>query len=310
MKRRDFFKRATLAGISTGLTFSGLRAALAESKMEVESTPDMVAVMGGEPDVMLEKALAEMGGIGQYVKAGNKVVIKPNIGWDRAPELAANTNPILVAAMVKQCLSAGAKEVVVFDHTCDTWDKCYENSGIKAAVNTAGGIMISGNDESMYKEVANPKGVMLKSAKVHKVLLECDVWFNMPVLKHHSGAKMSVAMKNLMGIVFDRQYFHRNDLQQCIADSCLLIKKPALNIVDAYRIMHRNGPQGISEKDVATLKTLIVSPDIVAVDTASIKLFNQVKKMPIETVGHIAKAEEHKLGTQKIESLNVKRIKL
>lgn len=299
-----------MSGVASGFSFAGLSAALAEKTTVVEKVPDMVAVMGGEPAEMLDKALAELGGIGNYVKAGQKVVIKPNIGWDRTPQLAANTNPELVAAMVKHCLKAGAKEVVVFDHTCDQWQKCYENSGIEKAVKAAGGKIVPGNDESMYKEVANPKGVKLKNAKIHEALLGCDVWFNMPVLKNHGGAKMSVAMKNLMGIVWDRGYFHKNDLQQCIADSCLIIKRPALNIVDAYRAMKSNGPQGRSEADVVSLKTLIVSPDIVAVDTASIKLFNQVKPMPIETVGHIAHGEAHKLGSQNIDKLNVKRIKL
>lgn len=310
MKRRDFIRRATFSGLASSLSFSGLQAALTGNQTVVEKAPDMVAVMGGEPAVMLQKALTELGGIGQFVKSGQKVVIKPNIGWDRTPNLAANTNPELVAEMVKQCLAAGAKEVVVFDHTCDQWQKCYENSGIEKAVKAAGGKIVPGNDESMYREAAIPNGVKLKSAKIHEAILDCDVWFNMPVLKNHGGAKMSIAMKNLMGIVWDRGFFHKNDLQQCIADSCTITKKPALNIVDAYRIMKSNGPQGRSEADVAMLKSLIVSTDIVAVDTAAIKLFNQVKPMAIEQVGHVAKAEAHRLGTQNIDKLNVKRIKI
>jgi len=117
-------------------------------------------------------------------------------------------------------------------------------------------------------------------------------------------------MKNYMGIVWDRKYFHSNDLQQCIADSCTWEKKPALNIIDAYRCMTKNGPQGRSVSDTAMLKALIVSPDIVAADTAAVGLFNQVETMNINDVGHILQGEKLNLGTQNIKGLNVKRIKI
>lgn len=306
MKRRNFIKGLTFSGLTAGLSIGNLQA----ESLAVQKEADLVAVMGGEPDVMLRRAMEEMGGIGKYVKKGNKVVIKPNIGWDKAPEMAANTNPILVKELVKQCLSAGASEVLVFDHTCDNWQRSYKNSGIEDAVKEAGGKIVPGNDESMYKEVDLPKGVTLKKAKIHQALLDCDVWFNVPVLKNHGGAKMTISMKNLMGIVWDRQVFHRSNLDQCIADSCTLVKKPALNIVDAYRVLKANGPQGKSEADVATLKTLLVSPDFVAIDTAAIKFFNQVQEMDINRVGYIAKAEELGLGISDLDKLNVKRIKL
>ena len=306
MKRRNFIKGLTFSGLTAGLSIGNLQA----EPLAVQKDADLVAIMGGEPDIMLRRALEEMGGIGKYVKKGNKVVIKPNIGWDKAPEMAANTNPILVKELVKQCLSAGAVEVLVFDHTCDNWQRSYKNSGIEDAVKEAGGKIVPGNDESMYKEVDLSKGVTLKKAKIHQALLDCDVWFNVPVLKNHGGAKMTISMKNLMGIVWDRQIFHRSNLDQCIADSCTLLKKPALNIVDAYRVLKTNGPQGKSEADVATLKTLLVSPDFVAVDTAAIKFFNQVQEMDVNRVGYIAKAEELGIGVSDLNKLNVKRIKL
>jgi len=309
MKRRDFIKATAAVGVAA-LTFDQLQAAITQNQIKVESAPDMVAVMGGEPAQLLERALAEMGGIGKYVKKGQTVVIKPNIGWDKKPDFAANTNPELVEALIKQCFKAGAKKVSVFDHTCDNWQKCYESSGIEKAAKAAGATVLPGNDESYYKEVAIPQGLKLKSAKIHQALLEADVWFNVPVLKNHGGAKMSIAMKNYMGIVWDRGFFHSNDLQQCIADACTWSKKPALNIVDAYRCMRKYGPQGRSISDTSVLKTLIVSTDIIAADTAAIGLFNQVETMDIHTVGHVAKGEKLNLGTQNIDKLNVKRIKL
>ena len=309
MERRSFLKTAAVASVAA-LTFDKLQAAINTSTLMIESTPDMVAIMGGEPADLLERALKEMGGIGKYVKNGQTVVIKPNIGWDKKPDFAANTNPQLIEALIKQCFKAGAKKVMVFDHTCDNWQKCYQNSGIETAAKAAGATVLPGNDEVYYKDVKLPLGVKLKSMKVHQALIDADVWFNVPVLKNHGGAKMSIAMKNYMGIVWDRGFFHSNDLQQCIADSCTWSKKPALNIVDAYRCMRKNGPQGRSVSDTSLLKTLIISTDIVAVDTAAIGLFNQVEKMDINQVGHIANGEKLKLGTQKIDNLNVKRVKL
>lgn len=310
MKRRDFLKTSVMAGAAFSLNFERLHAALATNTMAVEKAPDMVAVMGGEPEVMLDKALEALGGIGNYIKKGQKVVIKPNIGWDRTPELAGNTNPKLVKALVRKCLDAGASKVTVFDHTCDNWQKCYESSGIAAAVKEAGGIVMPGNDEKYYKPVSLPMGKNLKETKIHEALIEADAWINVPVLKNHGGAKLTCAMKNYMGIVWDRGFFHGNDLQQCIADICTWSKKPVLNIVDAYRIMHQNGPQGKSAADVATLKSLIVSPNIVAIDTAALGLFNQVKKLDMAAVGHIRNGEAFNLGTTSLDKLTIKRIKL
>lgn len=310
MKRRDFFKSAAVASLATILNPTELTAGTTKNNVSVQSTPDMVAVMGGEPEEMLLRAMKELGGIGKYVKKGQKVVIKPNIGWDRTPELAANTNPELVGALVKLCKSAGASEILVFDHTCHNWQKSYTNSGIEEAVTSAGGKMVPGNDETYYLDVDIPNGVNLQKTKIHKAILECDVWFNVPILKHHGGAKNTISMKNLMGIVWDRKFFHSNDLHQCIADTATMSKKPALNIVDAYRVLKTNGPQGKSESDVVMLKSLIISADFVAADTAAMKMFSQVRPTEMSDVRYIALAEKLNVGTQNLEKLNVKKIKM
>lgn len=310
MDRRKFLKVAVLAGAASALDFTGMKKLMAQGQPTVASTPDMVAVMGGTPAAMLDRMLQEYGGIGKFVKKGDKVVIKPNIGWDRTPELAANTNPDIIATLVKRCMEAGASQVHVFDHTCDEWNACYRKSGIKAAVEAAGGTMIPGNDESYYVDVTIPAGVKLKSAKVHRSLEQCDVWFNVPVLKHHGGAKMTCSMKNYMGIVWDRGIFHRTDLQQCIADINTYRKKPALHIVDAYRTIVQNGPQGKGPEDVVSTGGLIASKDPVAADAAALAMFNQAKPMTLKDASHILRGEELKLGTTKLESLNIKRVKL
>jgi uncharacterized protein (DUF362 family) len=313
MKRRDFLRTGAMmgAGAAISLNFDKLQAALQTNTLAVEAVPDLVAVMGGEPEAMLDKALEALGGIGHFVKKGQKIVIKPNIGWDRTPERAGNTNPQLIGALTKKCLEAGASKVTVFDHTCDDWKKCYASSGIESAVKAAGGVVVPGNDAKYYsQEVPLPKGISLKSIKVHDALIEADAWINVPILKNHGGAKLSCAMKNLMGIVWDRRFFHSNDLQQCIADVCTWNKKPVLNIVDSYRLLFQNGPQGKSEADVATVKSLIASKDIVAIDTAALQFFNQVKKLELAAVKHIELGQSHQLGSTDLNKLTIKRIKI
>ena len=306
MKRRYFLKAVALTGVAATFKWSDGLEIMAQNVKGY----DLVAVLGGDPVTMFRKAIGELGGMGKFVKKGQKVCVKPNIGWDRTPELAANTNPELVGEIIKQCLAAGAKEVVVFDHTCDEWRKCYKNSGIEEAVQNAGGKIMPAHEESYYREVDLPNGVNMKSTKIHQAILDSDVWINVPVLKMHGGAKMSISLKNLMGIVWDRRYFHSHNLQQCIADCNTLSKKPVLNIVDGYRVIKSNGPQGRTESDVALAKGLFISPDSVAVDTAAIKFYNQISAMDLSNVEHVGKAEELKIGTTKIESLNVKRIKV
>ncbi|MCL2118198.1 MAG: DUF362 domain-containing protein [Planctomycetaceae bacterium] len=312
MKRKDFLKTVTLAGAAAATgTWNGINV-FAQTNEEKNGECELAMVMGGEPDVMFQKAIAAFGGMGKFVKSGQKVVIKPNIGWNRTPELAANTNPILVGEMVKQCKEAGAAEVAVFDRTVDAWQTAYKASGIEDAVKAAGGIVLPSGDEADYREVNLPEGVVLKKAKIHKALLDCDVWFNVPILKTHGGAKLTISLKNYMGIVWDRRIMHSDGLHQCIADSATFVKRPALNVIDAYRAMKANGPRGVSEADAVTLKSLIVSPDIVAADTAAMNLFNQipgVEQMDLGMVEHIKMAEKLGLGSTDLGKLKVERIR-
>jgi Uncharacterized conserved protein len=308
MERRNFLKTAVLGSIATALQLKPNNVDAAQAQAD---NTDIVAIMGGEPDQMYKRAISEIGGIKKFIKKGDKVVIKPNIGWDKAPEMAADTNPILIGAIVKDCVAAGASQVLVFDHTCDSdFKSCYKRSGIEDEVVKAGGKMAFANDEKYYKEVDLPKGIRMKRAKIHEEILNCDKWINVPVLKNHGGAKMTISMKNYMGIVWDREYFHSNNLQQCIADACTFSKKPVLNIVDAYRIMTQNGPKGKSVNDVVLAKALFMSQDIVAVDSAAIKFFAQFKDMDIERVGHIALGEASNIGTSELSKLKIKKIKL
>lgn len=311
MERRDFIKTLAVAGAAITVHRAEAMDVLAQTFTNAAGKKvDMVAVMGGEPEVMFRRAIEELGGMKAFIKPGQKVAVKPNIGWDKVPELAGNTNPKLVAEIVKQCLAAGAKEVTVFDHTCDDWQKCYKNSGIEDAAKAAGAKVMPAHLETYYRKVSLPQGKKMTSAKVHQAILDSDVWINVPILKNHGGANLTISMKNHMGIVWDRGFFHSNDLQQCIADICTMQKKAVLNVVDAYRILKTNGPRGRSASDVVLTKGLFISQDIVAVDTAAAKFFNQVREMPLDTVSHLANGQALKLGTMDLDKLNIKRIKI
>ena len=306
MKRRDFIKKSISAGVAAtaAVSVSGYKSVLA-SQVQDSSAYDLVAIKGGEPGEMFNKAIEALGGIGNFVKKGQKVLVKPNIGWDAVPERAANTNPALISEIIKQCLNAGAKDVYVFDHTCNEWTYCYKNSGIEKAVKDAGGKIVPGNSESYYQNVKIENGNLLKEVKEHELVLESDVFINVPVLKNHNAAKLSIAMKNLMGIVWDRGLWHSKDLHACIAEYAAY-RKPDLNVIDAYNVMKRNGPRGVSTADVLKMQYQIISTDMVAADAASTKLFGQDP----DEIRYITLADELKAGTKNLDNLNIKRIAL
>ncbi|WP_352422831.1 DUF362 domain-containing protein [Proteiniphilum sp.] len=313
MDRRNFLRAVALTGAAlTTVKETDAMSVLTQSFETADATKkyDLVAVMGGEPEAMFRKAISEIGGMGNFISKGDKVCVKPNIGWDQPVEMAANTNPKLVAEIIKQCFDAGASEVTVFDHSCDDWRKSYDSSGIEEAAKKAGAKVMPAHQESYYKTVSLPKGRSLKTAKIHQAIVDSDKWINVPVLKNHGGAQLTISMKNYMGIVWDRGYFHANDLQQCIADVCTYSKKPVLNIVDAYRLMKTSGPRGKSLSDVVLSKGMFISQDIIAVDTAAANFFNQAREMPLKNVTHISKGEELGIGTMQLDNLNIRRLRI
>ncbi len=310
--RRDFVKTSLALGAS--LSLSGhLNSLFAADPSPLPPTPSgtngpkpvLAAIRDGDRPAMLDKALGELGGIQAFVKPGQTVVIKPNIGWNAPPERGANTHPSLVGHLVALCVAAGAKSVSVFDNTCDKWELTYATSGIEKAARDAGAIISNGKDETLYREVAIPEGVKLKSAKVHSLILDSDVFINVPVLKHHHATEMTASMKNLMGIVWDRGSWHRTDLHQSIAD-LLTLTKPALNIIDAYHPMVRNGPRGKTVDDCVEMRTLLASTDIVAIDAAAARRLGHAP----DHVTHVKIGHQMKLGRMDLENIDIRRHKL
>ena len=306
MKRRDFFIKSVGAGLAAGAAFSMGGYNKLWASPALAAAYDMVAIMGGEPDAMFDKGISALGGITNFVKKGQTVVIKPNIGWDKTPEMAANTNPLLIKRIVEHCIRAGARKVYVFDHTISNWVKSYKNSGIEKAAKDAGAKIVPANTENYYHEVTIPGASILKKAKVHELILESDVFINVPVLKHHSSTKMTATMKNLMGNVWDRGFWHSNNLHQCIADYATFEKKPTLNIIDCYRVMMRHGPQGTSVSDSMVMKAQIISTDMLAADTAAASMI----KMSPEQIDYIPLASKKGIGRMDIENLIIHKIKM
>jgi uncharacterized protein (DUF362 family) len=310
MKRRTFLTAAAKAGLAGG-AFLGLgplgrpiRQALAQTSDQASAAYDLVAVKNGEPDKLFGAAMEALGGMGRCVRPNQTVVVKPNIAWDLEPERAANTNPILVRRIVEQCRAAGAKTVYVFDNTCDNWRSSYRSSGIEQAVRDAGGTLVSAESERYYHPV-EVGGRRLAAAKEHELILESDVFINVPVLKSHGGATLTVSMKNLMGTIWDRRYWHRNDLPQCIADFAAY-RRPDLNVVDAYRVLAHNGPRGVSVRDVTEMRSLLVSGDMVTADAAGARLLG----VNPDQVEHIRLARAQGVGRSDLENLAIKRIVL
>jgi uncharacterized protein (DUF362 family) len=306
MNRRDFVKKSAGAGMAAGAALGAGGYGKLWTSTSSGARYDMVAVMGGNPDAMFDLAIQELGGMGTFIQKGQKVLVKPNIGWDVIPELGANTNPLLLKRVIEHCFRAGAREVYVFDHTCDNWINCYKNSGLEKIARSAGAKVVPANSESYYQQINIPGGVKLKSAKVHELLIETDVFLNVPILKNHNSTRMTCCMKNMMGVVWDRAFWHSNDLNQCIADYALFEKKPVLNIIDCYYVMVKNGPMGVSKEDLVQMKSQIITTDWVAGDAAAAKMLG----IEVGRIEHIPIAHKMGLGNMNLDALNIKRIKM
>lgn len=224
--------------------------------------------------LLVEETLDALGGMANFVKKGDKVVVKPNIGWDRNPNLGANTHPEVVKAVIEHCLEAGAAEVRVFDNTCNDPRRCYINSGIQPAVEELRSkrVKIEHMDRRAYHEMEIRQGRELKSWQFYRPAIEADRFINIPVAKDHSITTLTLAMKNIMGVIGgNRGRLHRN-IGDAVTDINLVVQSD-LTIIDATRILLRNGPQGGNARDVEWRHTLLASSDIVAADSVAATLF-------------------------------------
>lgn len=238
-----------------------------------EDTPaTIVLVRGGTPDERLKAAFQALKVHTKFTFASKNVVVKPNIGWDRTPAQAANTDPDLIVSCVQQLTQAGAK-VALFDMTCNAAQRCYRRSGIEEAA-TKAGARVSFVHEKRFDEVKLPEGKRLKSWAIYRDYLEADLRINVPILKHHTLAGISMGLKNLMGVMAESRPTLHNSFDEKLIDVSARIL-PELTILDARRVLRRNGPQGGNVEDVEEMNCLIAGFDPVNVDAEGARLFGR-----------------------------------
>lgn len=310
MDRRQFISGVGCGLLSLGLAGCGLPFSEKSGDTKINQTASsavsgydrgkLVIAEGTEPNSLIEKGFTALGGISALVRSGATVVIKPNFSVPRKPEEAATTNPRLVAAVVKQCLAAGAKEVKVIDYPFSSPPVCLANSGIKEAVEAAGGRAFAINAQNFYTQV-DIGGKILKSTLFSKDVLDADVFINFPILKHHGITKLTLGMKNMMGLVWDRGYFHRTDLIQGIAELAAF-RKPHLTILDATRGITDNGPVGPGP--IREWNQVVFGVDPVAVDAYGTTLFGL---KPAE-IGFVAAAAQLGVGEIDLQKLTVMKV--
>jgi uncharacterized protein (DUF362 family) len=267
------------------------------------NAPDLVVARGSDPETIVRRALAALGGMERFVSKNASVVIKPNICVAyHSYEYAATTNPWVVAALVKMCLGAGARSVQVMDMPFGGGQKeAYVRSGISEQVLAAGGEMIS-MSRLKYVPADIPGGQDLKQTQVYDDVLKADVLINVPIAKTHGLARLTLGMKNLLGVIQDRPYMHTN-LGQRVADLTSLLR-PELTVVDAVRILTANGPSGGNLDDVKQMDTVIASADIVAADSYATGLFD---RRPDE-IAYISAATAMGLGRSDLQNLRIEEI--
>jgi uncharacterized protein (DUF362 family) len=249
----------------------------------------------------MRKSLDAVGGIRRFVKPGERVTIKPNVGWDRTAEQAANTNPILVAEMVQLCLAAGASKVVVTDVSCNDSRRCFLRSGIKEAAEKAGAEVYLESEED-FREV-DIRGQVLTTWPVLKYFLNTDRFINMPIVKQHSLTRCTIGLKNLYGILGGPRHKLHQKIDQSIVDLARF-SRPTLTVVDATRVLLHGGPQGGSLDDVAHEHTVICSTDQVAADARGAEFLG----LSGEMVSHIRLAEKSGLGSVDYRAVGYKEI--
>ena len=300
MDRREFLRNVTLwtAG-----------AVIAPPVFHI--TPGLSAATGDKSDIytaegkdykgLVNRLLEEMGGMNQFVKTGDKVVIKPNIGWDRNVDQAANTHPDVVTALALLALDAGASKVSVFDRTCNSERRCYHNSGIKPAMDRIddGRAECTYIDDRRFVPVQIKNGKSLSEWSFYRDALEADCYINVPIAKDHGLTGLTVGMKNVMGVIGGRRGRIHHNIARNLADLNTVIR-PSLTVVDATRILLDNGPSGGSLSDVKVLDTIIASTDPVACDAYATTLFG----MDPEDIESTVQAHQTGLGKIDLQQCN------
>ena len=298
MNRRDFIKTSFIAGLSVSIP---INLDLLIGNLHASENVDIAVVQGPSPALITTAAINAIGGISRFISRGDIVVVKPNIGWDRTPEQAANTNPEVVSTIVKLCYEAGAKNVKVFDRPCNDPRRCYKQSGIADAARNVGAD-VSYMDKRKFKKV-KLEGLALKEWPLYTEILEADKVINVPIAKTHGLATLTLGMKNWMGVMGGWRGRIHQRLDKSLVDVAKVIK-PTFTVLDAVRILTDNGPQGGSLHDVRLLNTVIAGTDQVAIDSFGATLFG----LTGDDLGYVRIGDQAGLGVMDLSRLNIKKI--
>jgi uncharacterized protein (DUF362 family) len=299
MNRREVLKSAAIFGAGLALP-SGLDVLI--DPCEAAARSELAVATGADPAVATRAAINALGGMGKFVSSGDVVVVKPNIGWDRLPEYAATTNPGVVGAIVQMCFEAGARRVKVFDHTVNDARRCYTQSGIAAAAGRAGADVSYVDSRKFSERIIN--GHVLKQWPLYDEVF-ADKIINVPIAKHHGLSKLTLAMKNWMGIMGGARGKIHQRIDECLVDIARVMN-PALTVLDAVRILVRNGPQGGSLSDVRQLDTVVASADQVAVDSYGATLFG----LRGRDLGYVRIAANRGLGVMDLSKVRIKKVRV
>jgi uncharacterized protein (DUF362 family) len=292
MKRREFIK---------DMAFGSLLLKFPPDLVAQSTTyPDLAWIQGESPAQITKEAISSLGGIQRFISRGDVVIVKPNIGWDRTPQQAACTNPEVVKTLVELCLGAGAKEVKVTDNPCNPARRTYARSGISTAAKEAGAKVLFPNPHRLKKIPLN--GEWLKEWEVYTDFVEADKIINVPIAKTHSLSRLTMGMKNWLGALGGNRNQLHQKLDQVMIDLAAFFK-PCLSVMDGYRILIRNGPQGGRLSDTQLFKTVVAGVDYVAVDAAGATFFDiQPQDLP-----YLQIANQKGLGEINLEKLKIEK---
>ncbi len=299
--RREFMVRSATAGALACGAGDLLAAPAGPAKMSIAKWAGAEASSSAQIDKiavqLTEKAIEAVGGMRRFVSRGDVVWVKPNIAWDRAPELAANTNPGVVATLVRMCFDAGAKVVKVGDNPCHQPEKTYVSSGIPAAAEALGAKIVK-LDRRRFRDMTIG-GERVKTIPVYPEILDADVLINVPVAKHHVRAGLTMTMKNYMGVIEKRPTFHQA-IPECLADLTRFMQpRTALHVLDCMRVLDDHGPFGGDPNDVIVKTTVAAGTDPVALDAFGADLMGRKP----EEIGSVVKGNESGLGTMDYRAL-------
>jgi uncharacterized protein (DUF362 family) len=264
-----------------------------------------LAVISGEPAAATKKALEAIGGISRFIRKGQRVVLKPNMSFARTPDFSATTHPLVVAAVAQACVEAGAQQVLVLDHTLQRAELCLERTGIPGACKNIPGVhVLALQEKKFFREIKIPQGKVLERVEVIKEILEGYAVINIPVAKSHSATGVSLGLKGLMGMIWDRESFHSQyNINQAIADLATVIK-PQLTILDATRALATGGPGGPGEVKKPNL--IIAGVDPVAVDSYGVSVVPWYgQNFKGRQVEHLLIAHQRGLGKIDIDQLKI-----